>query len=253
MDLPDADPRDPARRTERSAPVHSAPAARRTDAVPGGPLGARALLLVVPAVWLGLVIGISLIEAPLKFTAPGITIPLGLGIGRRVFLAMNVAEALLALLLLAALWRSLGRPSRDRLWLLAWASAALLVIKLVVIKPFLNRRTDAVLAGDFEGGSSVHYAYIAAEAVLIAVLVLLLVTAARAVLGVAAVGQPVHRHGQDHEAGEPQVHAGESGDRQQGAQQHGPQADAHVQHEEVGGGGHPDLERRHHGGGHGLQ
>ena len=32
---------------------------------------ARAARLVLPAVWLGLIIGISLIEAPLKFQAPG--------------------------------------------------------------------------------------------------------------------------------------------------------------------------------------
>lgn len=239
MELPDAGPLPPDRRTPRS--------------VPGGPLGARAALLVVPAVWLGLVIGISLIEAPLKFTAPGITIPLGLGIGRRVFTAMNLVEVVLAVVLLVALLRSLGRPGRNRLWLLGWASAAVLVVKMAVIKPFLNQRTDAVLAGDFEGGSGTHYVYIAAEAVLIVIIVLLLLTAARAVLGPAAVDQPVHPHGQEHEAGQPQVHAGESGDRQQGAQQDGPEADAHVQHEEVRGGGHPDLERRHHGGGHGLQ
>ena len=48
--------------------------------------------LVLPALWLGLIIGISLIEAPLKFQAPGITIPLGLGIGRLVFTAMNIVE-----------------------------------------------------------------------------------------------------------------------------------------------------------------
>ena len=34
--------------------------------------------------WLGLVAGISLIEAPLKFRAPGITLALGLGIGDQI-------------------------------------------------------------------------------------------------------------------------------------------------------------------------
>src|SRR5699024_12458385 len=50
----------------------------------------RAMMLIIPDMWIGLIIGISFIAAPLKFTAPGITIPLGLGIGRRVFLAMNI-------------------------------------------------------------------------------------------------------------------------------------------------------------------
>ncbi|RAS62361.1 hypothetical protein C8D87_108182 [Lentzea atacamensis] len=36
------------------------------------------------------------VEAPLKFRAPGITLPLGLGIGRLVFRALNASEIVLA-------------------------------------------------------------------------------------------------------------------------------------------------------------
>jgi len=36
-------------------------------------------------VWIGFVCAISFMEAWLKFRAPGITVPLGLGIGRLVF------------------------------------------------------------------------------------------------------------------------------------------------------------------------
>lgn len=183
---------DPQRSTPGSPPA-------RTATVEGlalvGPLWARALLLVIPAVWLGLLIGISLIEAPLKFTAPGITIPLGLGIGRRVFFAMNLVEVVLALGLLLALLRSVGRPAwsrlttpgSPRLWLLSLISAALLAVKFAVIRPFLNQRTDAVLAGESAGGSSLHYAYIAVDGLLILALVLLLVLAARTLLS------PQHR------------------------------------------------------------
>jgi hypothetical protein len=149
----------------------------------GGPFWARTALLVVPAVWLGLIVGISLIEAPLKFTAPGITIPLGLGIGRRVFLAMNIVEVALAVVLLVALWKCVGRPRRQRLWALGWTAAAVLVVKVAVIRPFLNERTDAVLAGQFEGGSVTHYFYVAAEVLLILALGALLLAAARAVVG----------------------------------------------------------------------
>lgn len=153
--------------------------------VVGGPRWARGLLVVVPALWLGLLTGISLIEAPLKFTAPGITIPLGLGIGRRVFTAMNMVEAVLAVVLLAALAascgrpRSLGRACAGRLWLGGIVATATLAVKTLVIRPFLNRRTDAVLAGLDDGGSAWHYLYIAADGVLILVMLVLLVTAVR--------------------------------------------------------------------------
>jgi hypothetical protein len=38
-----------------------------------------ALVSAFTFTWLGMVIGISFIEAPVKFRAPGVTIPLGLG------------------------------------------------------------------------------------------------------------------------------------------------------------------------------
>ncbi len=47
-------------------------------------------------VWLGMVLAISFIEAPLKFRAPGVTLQIGLGIGRLVFRALNGVELLLA-------------------------------------------------------------------------------------------------------------------------------------------------------------
>ncbi|MDI3331587.1 MAG: hypothetical protein QJR09_12775 [Micrococcus sp.] len=170
MDAPDAGPH---------GSLHPAAAGARAM---GGSLWARTALLVVPAAWLGMIVGISLIEAPLKFTAPGITLPLGLGIGRRVFFAMNLVEVVLAVVLLVALWRCLGRPGRQRLWVLGGAATAVLVAKVAVIRPFLNARTDAVLAGDFAGGSMAHYVYVGAEALLVLTLGALLLTAARAVV-----------------------------------------------------------------------
>ena len=37
--------------------------------------------LAVPFIWFGMALAISFLETPLKFRAPGITVPLGLGIG----------------------------------------------------------------------------------------------------------------------------------------------------------------------------
>ena len=132
--------------------------------------------LILPAVWLGIIIGISLIEAPLKFQAPGITIPLGLGIGRLVFTAMNIVELVIAALLLLACVRA---GVDRRFWALLWATVGVLLVKVAVVRPLLNRETDRVLAGVSGGGSSLHLFYIAADGVLIVLLVLLLVAGAR--------------------------------------------------------------------------
>jgi hypothetical protein len=135
--------------------------------------GAR---IILPAVWLGLIIGISLIEAPLKFTAPGITIPLGLGIGRLVFGVMNWVELVIGVILLWAMLKNgVGRAYRS----VASGLLAVLIIKVVVIRPLLNRRTDAVLAGIDDGGSALHLFYIAADGLLIVGLVAALVLAVR--------------------------------------------------------------------------
>lgn len=141
---------------------------------------ARAARLVLPALWLGLIVGISLIEAPLKFQAPGITVPLGLGIGRLVFAAMNVVEAALAVLLVVAALASRA-PRAERI--LSVVLTAVLAVKALVIRPMMHATTDAVIAGESEGGSSLHYLYIAADGLLIVLLVALLWLAARSLLG----------------------------------------------------------------------
>jgi hypothetical protein len=55
-------------------------------------------------VWLGMVLAISFVEAPLKFRAPGVTLKIGLGIGRLVFRALNVFEYVFAIVIAAALF-----------------------------------------------------------------------------------------------------------------------------------------------------
>ena len=64
--------------------------------------GYLAVAVAAVFIWLGMVLAISFLEAPLKFRAPGITIPLGLGIGRLVFRALNVCEVVLAAVALGA-------------------------------------------------------------------------------------------------------------------------------------------------------
>lgn len=137
---------------------------------------AVAARIYIPALWLGLIIGISFIEAPLKFTAPGITIPLGLGIGRRVFFAMNMVEIIFFIALVAGS----AKRAAGKAW--GWGVGLvglLLLIKTAAIRPGLSARTDAVLAGVSDGGSLWHYAYIGVEFCLTLALVALVLMAAK--------------------------------------------------------------------------
>ncbi|MBW0093641.1 hypothetical protein I4I73_30345 [Pseudonocardia sp. KRD-184] len=125
-----------------------------------------------------MVLAISFLEAPLKFRAPGITVRLGLGIGRIVFRALNVAEGVL--LVVAAVAVAVGDAPGAVLVPLV-ALAVLLAAQLLVLRPRLNRRSDRVLAGEDLPRSREHIVYVAAEVVKVALLVTLGVGALSAV------------------------------------------------------------------------
>lgn len=124
-----------------------------------------AIAAALTFVWLGMVLAISFLEAPLKFRAPGITIPLGLGIGRLVFRALNGVELVLALVIGAVLLTNPGH------WVAFAIPAAMLVVQLIAVRPALSWRTDAVLAGHEGPRSHAHLAYVACEVVKIAGLI----------------------------------------------------------------------------------
>lgn len=124
-----------------------------------------ALAVAVVFVWLGMVMAISFLEAPLKFRAPGITIQLGLGIGRLVFRALNICEVLLAAVALVAV--VLGQAPGAATAALVVAVAAL-GLQVVAVRPALARRSDAVLADAklaASGRSNAHLVYVGFEVV----------------------------------------------------------------------------------------
>lgn len=121
-------------------------------------------------VWLGMVLAISFVETPLKFRAPGMTVPLGLGIGRLVFTALNVVEIVLAVAIAVLL---LGDdPTTGQAWLLV-AVIVCLAVQVAGIRPVLNRRTNRFLAGETPPGSKVHLVYIGLEVAKVGLLIAL--------------------------------------------------------------------------------
>ena len=100
-----------------------------------------------------------MIEAPLKFRAPGITRALGLGIGRLVFRALNVAEFAIAAVLIAVL----AHVARGGPLALLCAIVAILSCQVLYLRPRLDARALRVIAGDDVPRSSLHVAYIALE------------------------------------------------------------------------------------------
>jgi hypothetical protein len=141
----------------------------------------RTLKIAVPFVWFGMVLAISFMEAPLKFQAPGITIPLGLGIGRVVFFTLNKMEIMCALLLLLAFLRT---RANSRTMLVTFGLAfVVLFLETVWLLPVLDARAELVIAGTASPFSNSHVVYIIFDAVkLIALAVLGIATTRRMIL-----------------------------------------------------------------------
>lgn len=121
--------------------------------------------------WAGLVVGISFLEAPLKFTAPHITVPLGVGIGRVVFHALNAVELALCLLTLASAGAASRRLPAD-VWRGLAALLGLVLLQTGWLLPLLDERAEALLAGHAAPPSYHHWLYIAVEATKLVVLLL---------------------------------------------------------------------------------
>jgi hypothetical protein len=136
-----------------------------------------AIAVAVTFVWLGMVLAISFLEAPLKFRAPNVTLQIGLGIGRLVFRALNTVEVGFALVILAIV---VAGPTPARIAVAFFVALAALAIQLVAVRPRLTRRSDKVLAGSDGPRSRGHYAYVGLEVVKVVGLVvagILLLTA----------------------------------------------------------------------------
>jgi hypothetical protein len=123
---------------------------------------ASAVATAAVFVWLGMVLAISFLEAPLKFRAPGVTLPIGLGIGRLVFRALNVCEAVLAAVMLVSM---VVRPPTTAAGIAAGVAVIVLLTQVLAVRPALTRRSEATLAGAEVSRSRAHWVYVVLEIV----------------------------------------------------------------------------------------
>ena len=122
----------------------------------------KLLILLLLGIWLGMLLGVSFLEAPLKFRAPNITLKLGLGIGKIVFSALNKIEIIFSISLL--LWLSYQYKHVDNWSLFALSILILFVaIQSLLLLPILNTRVDTLLAGGEVEKTLHHFYYIGIE------------------------------------------------------------------------------------------
>lgn len=118
------------------------------------------LLACISLIWLGMILGISFLETPVKFKAPSVTLEIGLDVGRQVFGVFNKVECVLALgmAILIVIIRQ-----KDRLVIplgVVWSS---LVLQTFWLLPILDDRVELILQGQTPAPSYLHTIYVGLE------------------------------------------------------------------------------------------
>lgn len=123
---------------------------------------AMPVALICTFLWIGFVCAISFMEAWLKFRAPGITVPLGLGIGRLVFNALNKVELLFAIVILLNLFIHITDFFNWQTLVLV-IPLSLLLIQTFWLLPALDIRAELHIQGQQVPPSNLHFYYIGME------------------------------------------------------------------------------------------
>ena len=119
--------------------------------------------------WIGFLLAISFMEAPMKFQAELVTLPIGLSVGRVIFSMLNKIEwVLLGLLLIAEL---LGPRSTGSMGL-SLTALGILLLQSFWLLPILDARAEAIVGGALLPGSNTHFYYLGMEVLKLTVLVL---------------------------------------------------------------------------------
>ena len=126
-------------------------------------------LVVVCLVWAGMVLGISFLEAPVKFRAPSLTRAVGLDVGRRVFGVLGKVEV--GWVLLTALLALLSNGGAVWFWSALGLVWVVVLVQRVWLWPALKEHAGRVISGEDPPHTYHHAAYIGSEAVKVAGLV----------------------------------------------------------------------------------
>ena len=119
------------------------------------------LFVALNFVWLGMVLAISFLEAPVKFTTPSLTRPVALDVGRVVFTAFHWVQGGLFVIGLALL---VGlKASSIKIIVPYVALTGVLILQSFWLLPVLSARAAAVLQNLELSPSPVHIIYVLLE------------------------------------------------------------------------------------------
>lgn len=113
-------------------------------------------------IWVGFVCAISFMEAWLKFRASGVTLPIGLNIGKIVFGALNKMEWLFFMVVLGELIVKKAQIFSSQFVFLL-IPFVILILQSLWLLPLLNERADLLIHRQTPVSSNIHFIYIGVE------------------------------------------------------------------------------------------
>jgi hypothetical protein len=120
--------------------------------------------------WLGFFMAISFMEAPLKFTAPGLSMAEGLQIGKIIFKSLNRCEW--SFLLIIFITCIVKKPTRRSFYLIA-AISAIMIMETAWLLPVLDINANLIIKGQMVTDHSAHWLYVILEIIKVPVLLMI--------------------------------------------------------------------------------
>ena len=116
--------------------------------------------MLFPALWAGMIVGVSFIATPAKFMAPSLGTRVAFDVGRVTSELFNSIEIGLAVVLLV-----MTLYAKRRIVTIAFAAVllAITVIQALVVLPMLSERVLAIMAGYGVPPSNAHLFYVLME------------------------------------------------------------------------------------------
>lgn len=119
------------------------------------------LSIITSFIWLGFICAISFMEAWLKFTAEGVTFPIGLSIGKLVFSWLNRAEWMFTLVIFFNFF--VTSKNLNYLKILFITILGCLFIQSIWLLPLLDIRANLIISGHEVKSSFHHFYYVGLE------------------------------------------------------------------------------------------
>ncbi len=122
--------------------------------------------------WAGFVSSISFMEAWLKFRAAGVTLSIGLSIGKKIFSALNHVEWVLFFCGIITFY--FGKFHRNRRFVFFFSLVlGILLVQTFFLLPELVERANSIINGQIVEKSVVHFVFGILEVLKVSVIILL--------------------------------------------------------------------------------